>query len=73
MPKGLLDFAQKTTEKNPQSSTSSDSSLPKGATRAKDEMKAMKLLHKTVKKVGEDIVEYKFNTAISSLMILLGG
>lgn len=38
---------------------------------AKDEMKTMKLLHKTVKKVGEDIVEYKFNTAISSLMILL--
>ena len=38
---------------------------------AKDEMKAMKLLHKTVKKVGEDIVEYKFNTAISSFMILL--
>ena len=38
---------------------------------AKDEMKAMKLLHKTVKKVGEDIVEYKFNTAISALMILL--
>ncbi len=31
----------------------------------------MKLLHKTVKKVGEDIVEYKFNTAISALMILL--
>lgn len=38
---------------------------------AKDEMKTMKLLHKTVKKVGEDIVDYKFNTAISSLMILL--
>jgi leucyl-tRNA synthetase len=38
---------------------------------AKDEMKAMKLLHKTVKKVGEDIVDYKFNTAISALMILL--
>jgi leucyl-tRNA synthetase len=37
---------------------------------AKDDMKAMKLLHKTVKKVGEDIVEYKFNTAISALMIL---
>jgi leucyl-tRNA synthetase len=34
-------------------------------------MKSMKLLHKTVKKVGEDIVEYKFNTAISALMILL--
>ncbi len=39
--------------------------------RAKDEMKTMKLLHKTIKKVGEDIVDYKFNTAISSLMILL--
>lgn len=38
---------------------------------AKDDMKAMKLLHKTVKKVGEDIVGYKFNTAISALMILL--
>ena len=34
-------------------------------------MKKMKLLHKTVKKVGEDIVGYKFNTAISALMILL--
>ena len=34
-------------------------------------MKAMKLLHKTIKKVGEDITEYKFNTAISALMILL--
>ena len=38
---------------------------------AKDEMKAMKLLHKTIKKVWEDIQEYKFNTAISALMILL--
>ena len=35
------------------------------------DMKKMKLLHKTIKKVGEDIVEYKFNTAISALMILL--
>jgi leucyl-tRNA synthetase len=34
-------------------------------------MKAMKLLHKTVKKVTEDISDYKFNTAISALMILL--
>lgn len=42
-----------------------------GKNRAKDDMKVMKLLHKTVKKVGIDIVEYKFNTAISSLMILL--
>lgn len=38
---------------------------------AKDEMKAMKLLHKTIKKVEEDIGEYKFNTAISALMILV--
>lgn len=34
-------------------------------------MKAMKLLHKTIKKVGEDIEAFKFNTAISALMILL--
>ena len=38
---------------------------------ATDDMKAMKLLHKTIKKVTEDIENYKFNTAISSLMILL--
>ncbi|MDF1682212.1 MAG: class I tRNA ligase family protein [Patescibacteria group bacterium] len=31
----------------------------------------MKLLHKTIKKVQEDIENYKFNTAISSLMILV--
>ena len=30
-----------------------------------------KLLHKTIKKVGEDIENMKFNTAISALMILL--
>ncbi len=29
------------------------------------------LLHKTVKKVGEDIEEFKFNTAISAMMILV--
>lgn len=29
------------------------------------------LLHKTIKKVGEDIENFRFNTAISSLMILL--
>lgn len=29
------------------------------------------LLHKTIKKVGEDIIAFKFNTAISSMMILL--
>src|SRR3990167_6363587 len=30
-----------------------------------------RLLHKTVKKVGEDIAALKFNTAISALMVLL--
>jgi leucyl-tRNA synthetase len=30
-----------------------------------------KLLHKTIKKVGDDISVYKFNTAISSMMILV--
>ncbi len=33
--------------------------------------KIMKQLHKTIKKVSEDIENYKFNTAISSMMILL--
>lgn len=36
-----------------------------------DDKKAMKQLHKTIKKVSEDIENYKFNTAISSMMILL--
>jgi len=30
-----------------------------------------RLLHKTIKKVGDDIDKFKFNTAISALMILL--
>jgi leucyl-tRNA synthetase len=30
----------------------------------------MKNLHKTIKKVGEDIENYKFNTAIAQMMIL---
>jgi leucyl-tRNA synthetase len=38
---------------------------------AADDMKAMKLLHKTVKKVGEDIPAFKFNTAITAINILL--
>ena len=33
--------------------------------------KSMKLLHKTIKKVAEDIENYKFNTAIAQLMILV--
>jgi leucyl-tRNA synthetase len=42
-----------------------------GKTPAKDDMKSMKLLHKTIKKVAEDIRDYKFNTAITALMILI--
>ena len=42
-----------------------------GKNRAKDDMKAMKLLHKTIKKVEEDITLYKFNTAISAMIILV--
>lgn len=36
-----------------------------------DDKKAVSLLHKTIKKVGEDIEEFKYNTAISALMILV--
>ena len=36
-----------------------------------EDKNTMKLLHKTIKKVEEDIENYKFNTAIASLMILV--
>ena len=36
-----------------------------------DDNETMKLLHKTIKKVGEDIENYKFNTAIAQMMILV--
>lgn len=36
-----------------------------------EDKNTMKLLHKTIKKVEEDINNYKFNTAISALMILV--
>jgi len=36
---------------------------------AESDEEAMKTLHKTIKKVGEDIENYKFNTAIAQLMI----
>lgn len=36
---------------------------------AKDDVEAMKILHKTIKKVGEDIENYRFNTAIAQMMI----
>ena len=35
-----------------------------------DEEKTVSLLHKTIKKVGADIEDFKFNTAISAMMIL---
>jgi leucyl-tRNA synthetase len=43
--------------------------LPKKSTES-DEF-TMKLLHKTIKKIWEDIEHYKFNTAIAALMILV--
>jgi leucyl-tRNA synthetase len=46
-------------------------SFSEEAKAAADDMKAMKLLHKTVKKVGEDIAAFKFNTAITAVNILL--
>lgn len=36
-----------------------------------DDNTTMKLVHKTIKKVEEDIENYKFNTAIAALMILV--
>ena len=38
---------------------------------ASSDEEAMKALHKTIKKVSEDIENYKFNTAIAQLMICL--
>jgi leucyl-tRNA synthetase len=38
---------------------------------AEDDKQAIKLLHKSIKKVSEDIENYKFNTAIAQLMILI--
>lgn len=40
-------------------------------TSRRDDKKTVSLLHKTIKKVGADIEEFKYNTAISSLMILV--
>jgi len=36
-----------------------------------DDMFTEKLLHKTIKKVESDIENYKFNTAIAALIILV--
>ncbi len=37
----------------------------------KDDEKVLSLLHKTIKKVGEDIENFAFNTAVSAMMILV--
>lgn len=37
----------------------------------KEDRKIVSLLHKTIKKVSEDINEFHFNTAVSALMILI--
>ena len=46
------------------------SRLTEDAPRAND-AKVLSLLHQTIKKVGDDIEGFKFNTAISALMILV--
>ena len=38
---------------------------------ASSDEEALKVLHKAIKKIGEDIENYKFNTAIAQLMILM--
>ena len=45
--------------------------LDKDVKKAIDDWEAMKLLHKTIKKVSKDIENYKFNTAIAQMMILV--
>ncbi|MCD4693877.1 leucine--tRNA ligase [bacterium] len=40
-------------------------------TEKKDNQEIVSLLHKTIKKVGEDIEDFKLNTAVSSMMILV--
>jgi len=39
--------------------------------KTEEDKKALALLHKTIKKVGEDIENFRFNTAVSALMILV--
>lgn len=42
-------------------------------TRSKSEVEEEKIIHRTIKKVGEDIASLHYNTAISALMICLNG
>jgi len=38
---------------------------------ATDDMKAVKTMHRAIKKIGEDIENMKFNTAISMLNVIM--
>jgi len=40
---------------------------------AKEDKELDRLVHKTIKKVTDDILNFRFNTAVSSLMILVNG
>lgn len=42
-----------------------------GAERRETDEATKKLLHKTIRKVGDDIEDFKFNTAISAMMIFM--
>ena len=44
--------------------------IARRATNSSSSEKLTKLLHQTIKKVGEDIENFRFNTAVSALMIL---
>ena len=49
-----------------------DPELPEYQTwMATDDMNAVKTMHKTIKKVGEDIENMKFNTAIAAINIMV--
>ena len=56
---------------NTQPHTNDTNKNPASAKTTTGEVKLKSLLHKTIKKVTEDIESYKFNTAISAMMIFL--
>jgi len=66
--RGVYRFLQKIYKLNFQFSIFNSQTNPKSQI---PNPKLEKLLHKTIKKVGEDIEAMKFNTAISALMILV--
>ncbi len=71
MQENVIPNGAKRSEESPANAGSDklrDSSLSLGMT---NNMKLEVLFHKTIKKVGEDIENLKFNTAISALMILM--